>query len=165
MIGTFQSPCTDVNELCVTLLSRLCALGMNVMSIQLGVTLLAVDNVNRTAPEIRLIFRRGQLGASGSNKLLFDQVGIVEAYQSDPQAVENQTTTNPEFLDESYPPTPGEPLLTGSAVPAAQRRRLPPRTGLRSVQAGYRYHQRRINLMYIGLGTLILIVLVVLLLS
>jgi len=44
------------------------------------------DNVNRTAPEIRLIFRRGQLGASGSNKFLFDQVGIVEAYQSDPQA-------------------------------------------------------------------------------
>jgi len=42
--------------------------------------------VNRTAPEIRLIFRRGQLGASGSNKFLFDQVGIVEAYQSDPQA-------------------------------------------------------------------------------
>src|SRR4029079_9780121 len=41
------------------------------------------DNVNRTAPEIRLIFRRGQLGASGSNKFLFDQVGIVEAYQSD----------------------------------------------------------------------------------
>jgi transcriptional/translational regulatory protein YebC/TACO1 len=43
------------------------------------------DNVNRTAPEIRLIFRRGQLGASGSNKFLFDQVGIVEAYQSDPK--------------------------------------------------------------------------------
>jgi len=43
------------------------------------------DNVNRTAPEIRLIFRRGQLGGSGSNKFLFDQVGIVEAYQSDPQ--------------------------------------------------------------------------------
>ena len=42
------------------------------------------DNVNRTAPEIRLIFRRGQLGTGGSNKFLFDQVGIVEAYQSDP---------------------------------------------------------------------------------
>jgi YebC/PmpR family DNA-binding regulatory protein len=42
------------------------------------------DNVNRTAPEIRLIFRAGQLGASGSNKFLFDHTGIVEAYH--PQA-------------------------------------------------------------------------------
>jgi YebC/PmpR family DNA-binding regulatory protein len=40
------------------------------------------DNVNRTAPEIRLIFRAGQLGASGSNKFLFDHTGIVEALTS-----------------------------------------------------------------------------------
>ncbi len=38
------------------------------------------DNVNRTAPEIRNLFRKGQLGASGSNKFLFDRVGIVEAH-------------------------------------------------------------------------------------
>lgn len=38
------------------------------------------DNVNRTAPEIRNIFRKGHLGTGGSNKFLFDQVGIVEAY-------------------------------------------------------------------------------------
>src|SRR5215472_14407731 len=38
------------------------------------------DNVNRTAPEIRNIFRKGLLGNAGSNKFLFDQVGIVEAY-------------------------------------------------------------------------------------
>src|SRR5512140_2442251 len=38
------------------------------------------DNVNRTAPEIRLIFRKGQLGTAGSNKFLFDHVGIVEAH-------------------------------------------------------------------------------------
>ena len=43
------------------------------------------DNVNRTAPEIRTIFRKGQLGTSGSNKFLFDHVGIVEAYHADPQ--------------------------------------------------------------------------------
>lgn len=42
------------------------------------------DNVNRTAPEIRTIFRKGQLGNAGSNKFLFDQVGIVEAYHADP---------------------------------------------------------------------------------
>src|ERR1700734_3796916 len=38
------------------------------------------DNVNRTAPEIRVIFKRGQLGASGANKFLFDHVGLVEAH-------------------------------------------------------------------------------------
>ena len=38
------------------------------------------DNHNRTAPEIRVLFKKGQLGASGSNKLLFDNVGLVEAH-------------------------------------------------------------------------------------
>lgn len=41
------------------------------------------DNNNRTAPEIRVLFKRGQLGAPGSNKFLFDHVGIVEAYHPD----------------------------------------------------------------------------------
>ncbi len=43
------------------------------------------DNVNRTAPEIRNIFRKGQLGNSGSNKFLFDHTGIVEAHHADPK--------------------------------------------------------------------------------
>ncbi len=38
------------------------------------------DNINRTAPEIRVLFRKGQLGNAGSNKFLFDHVGIVEAF-------------------------------------------------------------------------------------
>ncbi len=38
------------------------------------------DNKNRTAPEIRVLFKRGQLGAPGSNKFLFDHVGLVEAH-------------------------------------------------------------------------------------
>jgi len=42
------------------------------------------DNNNRTAPEIRLMFKRGQLGGPGSNKFLFDNVGIVEGYHPDP---------------------------------------------------------------------------------
>src|SRR5512139_3024031 len=42
------------------------------------------DNVNRTAPEVRNIFKKGQLGTSGSNKFLFDHTGIVEAYHTDP---------------------------------------------------------------------------------
>ncbi len=41
------------------------------------------DNKNRTAPEIRVLFKRGQLGTPGSNKFLFDHVGLVEAHQAD----------------------------------------------------------------------------------
>ena len=42
------------------------------------------DNQNRTAPEIRMLFKTGQLGTPGSNKFLFDHVGLVEAYRSEP---------------------------------------------------------------------------------
>jgi YebC/PmpR family DNA-binding regulatory protein len=43
------------------------------------------DNNNRTAPEIRVLFKKGgQLGAPGSNKFLFDHVGLVEAHHADP---------------------------------------------------------------------------------
>lgn len=38
------------------------------------------DNTNRTTPEIRVLFRDGQLGTPGSNKFLFDHIGLVEAY-------------------------------------------------------------------------------------
>ncbi len=41
------------------------------------------DNNNRTAPEIRVLFKKGQLGAGGSNKFLFDHVGLVEAHHAD----------------------------------------------------------------------------------
>jgi YebC/PmpR family DNA-binding regulatory protein len=45
------------------------------------------DNNNRTAPEIRVLFKKGgQLGAPGSNKFLFDHVGLVEAHHSDAAA-------------------------------------------------------------------------------
>jgi transcriptional/translational regulatory protein YebC/TACO1 len=44
------------------------------------------DNNNRTAPEIRVLFKRGQLGIAGSNKFLFDHVGIVEAHHPDASA-------------------------------------------------------------------------------
>ncbi|MDT9001643.1 YebC/PmpR family DNA-binding transcriptional regulator [Paucibacter sp. APW11] len=37
------------------------------------------DNVNRTAPEMRVLFRKGQLGVSGSVSWDFDHVGIIEA--------------------------------------------------------------------------------------
>ena len=38
------------------------------------------DNVNRTAPEVRNLFKKGQLGNAGSNRFLFDQVGLIEAH-------------------------------------------------------------------------------------
>jgi YebC/PmpR family DNA-binding regulatory protein len=45
------------------------------------------DNNNRTAPEIRVLFKKGgQLGAPGSNKFLFDHVGLVDAHHADPGA-------------------------------------------------------------------------------
>ena len=43
------------------------------------------DNVNRTAPEVRVLFKKGQLGTAGSNKFLFDHVGLVEAHHPDAQ--------------------------------------------------------------------------------
>lgn len=40
------------------------------------------DNIQRTVPEIRVLFRKGVLGSAGSNKFLFDHVGLVEAHTS-----------------------------------------------------------------------------------
>ncbi|KQP17667.1 YebC/PmpR family DNA-binding transcriptional regulator [Pseudorhodoferax sp. Leaf267] len=37
------------------------------------------DNVNRTAPEMRVLFRKGHLGTSGSVSWDFDHLGMVEA--------------------------------------------------------------------------------------
>ena len=37
------------------------------------------DNLNRTAPEMRVLFRKGQLGTSGSVSWDFDHIGIIEA--------------------------------------------------------------------------------------
>ncbi|MDT8992378.1 YebC/PmpR family DNA-binding transcriptional regulator [Curvibacter sp. APW13] len=44
------------------------------------------DNVNRTAPEMRVLFRKGQLGTSGSVAWDFDHVGMIEAEPSQPGA-------------------------------------------------------------------------------
>ncbi len=40
------------------------------------------DNVQRLAPEMRVLFKKGILGTTGSNKFLFDHSGIVEAYHA-----------------------------------------------------------------------------------
>jgi YebC/PmpR family DNA-binding regulatory protein len=44
------------------------------------------DNVNRTAPEMRVLFRKGQLGTSGSVSWDFDHVGFIEAEPATPGA-------------------------------------------------------------------------------
>jgi len=41
------------------------------------------DNHQRTAPEMRVLFKQGVLGHAGSNKFLFDHVGLVEAHHPD----------------------------------------------------------------------------------
>jgi YebC/PmpR family DNA-binding regulatory protein len=41
------------------------------------------DNHQRTAPEIRNLFKRGVLGQAGSNKFLFEHAGLVEAHHPD----------------------------------------------------------------------------------
>ena len=42
------------------------------------------DNRNRTAPEIRHLFRSGSLGAPGCVAFFFDHMGVVEAVHPDP---------------------------------------------------------------------------------
>ena len=44
------------------------------------------DNVNRTAPEMRVAFRKGQLGTSGSVSWDFDHVGMIETEAATPGA-------------------------------------------------------------------------------
>ncbi|WP_180128229.1 YebC/PmpR family DNA-binding transcriptional regulator [Rhodoferax sp. BLA1] len=44
------------------------------------------DNLNRTAPEMRVLFRKGQLGTSGSVAWDFDHLGMIEAEPALPDA-------------------------------------------------------------------------------
>jgi YebC/PmpR family DNA-binding regulatory protein len=44
------------------------------------------DNHNRSSSDLRVLFKKGQLGGAGSNKFLFDHLGIVEAHHPDPKA-------------------------------------------------------------------------------
>ena len=44
------------------------------------------DNLNRTAPEMRVLFRKGQLGTSGAVAWDFDHVGMIEAEPAAPGA-------------------------------------------------------------------------------
>lgn len=65
------------------------------------------DNNNRTAPEIRVLFKKGQLGAPGSNKFLFDHVGLVEAHHAD-QNIDIEEAAIEAGADEVLPLTHAE---------------------------------------------------------
>lgn len=57
------------------------------------------DNHQRITPEIRFLFKAGVLGTAGSNKFLFDHVGLVEAWHAadaglDPEAVAIEAGAN-----------------------------------------------------------------------
>ncbi|MBI3543236.1 MAG: YebC/PmpR family DNA-binding transcriptional regulator [Deltaproteobacteria bacterium] len=41
------------------------------------------DNRNRTASDVRMVFRKGQLGSQGSVAYMFDRMGVVEATHTD----------------------------------------------------------------------------------
>ena len=62
------------------------------------------DNVNRTAPEIRVLFKQGQLGTTGSNKFLFEHIGLVEAHHPDP-ALDRETAAIEAGANEVEPVT------------------------------------------------------------
>ena len=44
------------------------------------------DNHNRSSSDLRVLFKKGQQGGAGSNKFLFDHLGIVEAHHPDPKS-------------------------------------------------------------------------------
>lgn len=74
------------------------------------------DNKNRTASDIRLIFRKGQLGASGSVGWMFDRMGVIEATHPDTKidtegAAIEAGAQNVEPLEEAQKDEDGKALL------------------------------------------------------
>jgi YebC/PmpR family DNA-binding regulatory protein len=70
------------------------------------------DNNNRTAADVRMLFKKGQLGASGSNKFLFDHVGLIEAHHADPN-VDIEAAAIEAGAQNVEPLTDGEDLPEG----------------------------------------------------
>lgn len=57
------------------------------------------DNVNRTNTDVRILFKTGQIGQAGSNKFLFEYVGIVDSFKEgadieDPEAIAIEAGAN-----------------------------------------------------------------------
>jgi YebC/PmpR family DNA-binding regulatory protein len=68
------------------------------------------DNRNRTAADIRVRFRKGQLGSSGSVAWMFDRRGVIEAHHQDPSA-DLETAAIEAGADDVVPfrPSEGQP--------------------------------------------------------
>jgi YebC/PmpR family DNA-binding regulatory protein len=76
------------------------------------------DNKNRTAADIRVLFRKAQLGASGSVGWMFDRMGIIEATHPNTAldlegAAIEAGAQNVEKLEEAQKDEDGKPLLGG----------------------------------------------------
>ena len=83
------------------------------------------DNVKRTAPEMRVLFRKGQLGTSGSVAWDFNHVGMIEAAPSrrrmrtrkPPPLKPARKTLNPPRKKAARCSTPTRPTWTWWAAP------------------------------------------------
>ncbi len=76
------------------------------------------DNKNRTAADIRFLFRKGQIGASGAVGWMFDRMGTIEATHAntdlDLEGAEIEASAkNVEKLQEDQKEETGKPLLGG----------------------------------------------------
>jgi YebC/PmpR family DNA-binding regulatory protein len=69
------------------------------------------DNRNRTAPEIRVLFKAGHLGAIGSVNWMFNHVGIVEAHH--PTAAQDLETVAIEAGAQNVEPLDAEEVPAG----------------------------------------------------
>jgi YebC/PmpR family DNA-binding regulatory protein len=65
------------------------------------------DNKNRTVSAVRVLFRKGQLGASGSVAWMFNRKGVIEAHHKD-KGVDLETVAIEAGADEVAPVTPSD---------------------------------------------------------
>jgi YebC/PmpR family DNA-binding regulatory protein len=73
------------------------------------------DNKNRTAADMRGVFRKGQLGTSGSVAWMFDRKGIVEAHHKD-KSIDLETVAIEAGADEVVAVKPGEGQPTDGVI-------------------------------------------------
>ena len=74
------------------------------------------DNVNRTAPQMRVLFRKGQLGTSGSVAWDFDHVGMIEAEPAKPGQDAEAAAIEAGAQDFELPAEPDEGSEAGATL-------------------------------------------------
>ncbi|MBS1958768.1 MAG: YebC/PmpR family DNA-binding transcriptional regulator [Bdellovibrionales bacterium] len=73
------------------------------------------DNRNRTAADVRVLFRKGQLGAAGSVAWMFDRKGVIEAHSTQ-TGVDLETVAIEAGADDVTPIKAGEGQPTGGTM-------------------------------------------------